>query len=83
MSEEHWTDKMYDEVFEATCAEIMHRRQQRPDFTISDLEALLEAAYVAEGNDQDGRGHIWHIRQSASIAACEHCLAEWRKELES
>ncbi len=74
---------MYDEVFEVTCAEIAHRRAHQAGFTIATLEGMLETAYVAEGNDQDGRGHIWHLRQSATIAACEHCLAEWKKELDA
>jgi hypothetical protein len=83
MSEQHWTDEMYDEVFEATCVEIAHRRRHAAGFSIKDLEAMLETAYTAQGNDWDGHGHIWHVRQAASIAACEHCLAEWRKELDS
>ncbi|MFW6149183.1 MAG: hypothetical protein ACOC6D_04935 [Atribacterota bacterium] len=40
---------------------------------------MIELAYVRRGNDWVGRGLLKHIEESATIAAFEHMLVEWKK----
>ena len=76
----NWQQRRYEEVFEEACARLALRRQADPAFTLQELEGLLTTAYVAEGNDWIGRGTVHEITQSATIAAYEHTLAEWRAQ---
>ena len=75
---DHWRGRKYAEVFEDVCARIQHRRETEPDFGIGDLEGLLQSAYVNAGNDWVGKGPVQETIESATIAAYEHLLAEWR-----
>ncbi|MBT3279602.1 MAG: hypothetical protein HN909_09220 [Phycisphaerales bacterium] len=70
----------YDRVFDTTCASIESRRHDEASFRIHDLEKLLESQYVAEGLKWTGRNSPQEIRRTATIAAYEHVLAEWRAE---
>ena len=81
MSRTTWKNRKYDEVFESTYAYVAMRRQTDPHFTIETLERLLETQYTYQGQGWDGMGEMGHIVTSATVAAYEHMLAEWRKEL--
>jgi hypothetical protein len=72
-----WRDKLYEEVFEATCAQIEQRRTHDKAFGPADLRGLLETEYVALGNNWVGRGEVDEITRAATIAAYEHLLATW------
>jgi hypothetical protein len=74
-----WEQRVYDEVFDTLCRQIEKQRQEDPRFSLDDLEGLLESQYIYQGNDWVGRGRLADLRTSATIAAYEHCLAEWRK----
>jgi len=76
-----WKNQKYDEVFESTCAYVATRRQTDPHFTIETLQGLLQTQYTYQGQGWDGMGEMGHIVTSATVAAYEHMLAEWRKEL--
>jgi hypothetical protein len=76
-----WKSQKYDEVFERTCAYVAMRRQTDPGFPIEMLEGLLETQYTYQGQGWDGMGEMGHIITSATIAAYEHMLVEWRQEL--
>jgi hypothetical protein len=70
-----WQDEQYRQVFEETCGHLESAlREDR--LTRDELERLLEAAYVDQGNDWLGRGSFYDIVQAATIAAYEHVLAE-------
>jgi hypothetical protein len=75
-----WQARKYHITFEKVCHFVAYQRQVNPKFGIEDVEHLLENAYTREGNDWAGRGLVGHIVNSATIAAYEHVLAEWRKE---
>jgi len=77
---QNWPQRRYEAAFEETCTRLAIRRKTDPTFTIEELEGLLHTAYVAEGNNWTGRGAVHEITQSATIAAYEHTLAEWRAE---
>jgi hypothetical protein len=80
LSVENWRKKKYDEVFEQTCLRLDLQRRTDAHFTAERLEGLLRSAYVDQGNDWVGRGGLHEIVQSATIAAYEHMLAEWRND---
>ena len=81
MSRTTWKDQKYDEVFEGTCAYVTLRRQTDPNFTIEMLDGLLETQYTYQGQGWSGTGEMGHVVTSATVAAYEHMLVEWRKEL--
>jgi len=76
-------DRIYEEAFEAALRMIEKRRRVEPDFSILDLERLLQTEYVVEGNDQFARGEVFEIELAATIAAHEVALEKWRQEVQS
>jgi hypothetical protein len=75
-------ERKYIQVFEDVCHFVVRQKCVNPNFNIGDLERLLDTAYTRAGNDWVGRGAVADIVNAATIAAYEHTLAEWRKELE-
>jgi len=73
-------EKEYQKIFEAAVKMIEERRKIDPSFSIKDLERLLRTEYEVEGNDQFGRGRVFELELSATIAAHEFVLAKWKKE---
>ncbi len=70
-----WREETCQQIFDETCRSLeAGLRDNR--LTRADLERLLEAIYVDQGNDWLGRGALQDITQSATIAAYEHVLAE-------
>jgi hypothetical protein len=78
-----WQQEKFDEIFDNVYATTKYRRHIDPGFSIKDLERLLAALYVNDGNDQGGRGKVGDIISAATIAAHEQVLAEWKNDLES
>ena len=76
-----WQQEKFDEIFENVYATTKYRRHLDQNFTIKDLQRLLETLYVSDGNDQGGRGKVGDIISAATIAAHEQVLAEWKKDL--
>ena len=83
MSIRDWEQRKYRRVFEETCMQLETRRATDPTFTIEFTEGLLKTAYIDHGNDWVGRGAVGNIAQTATIAAYEHVLAEWRSQAAS
>ena len=80
-TEYDWNEQNYDETFEKACIYVDNRRKTDKDFSIKTLEDMLETMYVRRGNDWVGKGPLKNIEDSATIAAFEHKLAEWKKEI--
>jgi hypothetical protein len=76
-----WEERKYREVYDTVYATTRYRITVDPNFTIQDLERLLATLYVNEGNDQLGRGVVGDIVSSATIAAHQQVLLEWKREL--
>jgi SAM-dependent methyltransferase len=74
-----WRHQVYQSTFDMTLSALEDRREKDTKFNIQQMEALLETEYINQGNDWDGRGELFHLKQDATIAAYEHFLAEWRK----
>lgn len=71
----------YDIIFENAYNDFITTMKDDPNYTIENLEALLDSLYVVQGNDQLGRGSRHDISINATISAAETVLYEWRKEL--
>ncbi|MBL8967717.1 MAG: hypothetical protein JNG85_11970 [Spirochaetaceae bacterium] len=78
-----WRDEKHDEVFGSTLTGLERRRKSDPSFRLADAEGTLAHLYVQDGNDQGGRGELQDIVLGAMIAAHEHFIAEWKRELEA
>ncbi|MDR0785617.1 MAG: hypothetical protein LBE74_07035 [Treponema sp.] len=77
-----WRDEKYDEVFEQELRGL-ERRRANTGCTIEDIEGLLESLYRLDGDNWLGRGEVQDIATSATIAAHERFIAEWKTELRS
>ena len=80
MDSRQWREQVYQEAFEAVCADLQRRRATDEAFTTERLQGLLDSLYVSQGNDWTGKGLVQYLRLSATVAAHEHVLAEWRQE---
>ncbi len=69
--------KIYDETFEAVYNELLNRKKTDKDFTVSDIEGLLDSYYANEGNNWVGQSEVRLTKQSATVAAYEKILFEW------
>lgn len=75
-----WEDAKYQHVFEEELRGLERRRANDPSCTIQDVEGILKNLYIMDGNDLEGRGPVLDVSLSATIAAYEHCISEWKKE---
>lgn len=73
-------DKKYDEIFNSIYKSLSEQKENDPSYTIEHLENFLESLYFNEGNNWAGRGVEKDVSDSATIAACEVLLCEWREE---
>jgi len=76
-----WRDAAYNSKFENTVKFIQNMKNTDPTFTIKELEGMLQSEYDREGLAWDGRGEVVEIAIQATIAAMQHELVIWRKEL--
>lgn len=76
-----WQERKYDEIFKKTCQFVENRKRNDENFSIKDLEEMIKLSYIRRGNDWVGKGPLKYIEDSAIIAAFEHKLAEWKKDM--
>ena len=81
MSSVDWKNIKYTETFETELCGLERRTKKDPGCTPEDIEGLLNALYSMQGSEQGGRGELQDTILSATIAAHEHFIAEWRAEL--
>ncbi|MDR0411791.1 MAG: hypothetical protein LBH75_07465 [Treponema sp.] len=77
-----WRDEKYDAVFEQELRGL-ERRRAHTGCTVEDIEGLLESLYRLDGDNWIGRGQVQDIATSATIAAHERFIADWKTELRS
>jgi len=75
-----WKDVKYSEIFEQELRGLERRRNADPQCTAEDIEKVLENLYIMDGADWYGRGDLQDTILSATIAAYEHFIAEWKKQ---
>ncbi|MCL2609802.1 MAG: hypothetical protein FWD94_07875 [Treponema sp.] len=77
-----WREIKYQETFEAEFQWLEHRRAKDPSCTVEDIEATLRNLFLLQGDGHDGRGDVQETSLSASIAAYELFISNWRAEME-
>ncbi|EPF27836.1 hypothetical protein C5N99_11590 [Treponema medium] len=75
-----WEDKKYQEVFDDETRLLVRRRAADESCTIDDIQGILDSLYVLDGNNAEGRSSVQQIVLSATIAAYEAFIHQWRKE---
>ncbi len=83
MSSTDWQDEKQQEVFEGTLKGLEARKRKDPKFTLETAQAELNHFYIQDGNNWLGRGELGDIVISATIAAYEHFISEWRSQSDS
>ena len=77
---EEWREVKYREIFEAEVRGLERRRHADPLCKVEDLEGILKSLYALDGADQDHRGELQDTIMSATVAAYEMFVAQWRAE---
>ncbi|MCL2441109.1 MAG: hypothetical protein FWD14_05165 [Treponema sp.] len=77
---DEWREIKYKEVFDQEIRGLNRRRQSDTGCKTEDLEGILSNLYILEGADHDGRGTLQDTILSATIAAYEHFIHQWRLE---
>ncbi len=75
-----WREQKYAEVFEGSLRALAARRELEPGFGFGDAQGILDHLYISEGNDWIGRGELGDIVMSATVAAYEYFISEWKRE---
>lgn len=75
-----WETEKFNEAFDDEMRLLTRRRLNDKDCTIDDLEGILNALYVLDGNNIDGRSRVQEISLSASIMAYETFIERWKNE---
>lgn len=73
-------ERKYKETFDEEMRMLERRRAHDATLTVEQLEQTLQALYVLEGNDWEGRGALLDQMIAAQIAAHEIFIANWKKE---
>ena len=73
-------DKKYNEIFDSIYNSLCEQKENYPSYKIEHLEKFLESLYFNDGNNWAGCGDKKDISDSASIAACELLVCEWKEE---
>lgn len=75
-----WEIKKFNELFDDEIRVLTRRRKNSKDCSIEDLQGTLDALYILEGNNIGGRSKVHEIALSASIAAYEKFIEDWKNE---
>ncbi|MDR2500583.1 MAG: hypothetical protein LBD37_05825 [Treponema sp.] len=75
-----WRNVTYEETLEEELRAISRRREADRSCTVADLEGVLANLYQVEGADWGGRGEVQEAALSATIAAYELAIAQWKAE---
>jgi hypothetical protein len=75
-----WRELKYEETLQDELRGLARRREADPGCTAGDLEGTLRHLYHMDGADWLGRGEVQDIILSATIAAYELFISEWKVE---
>lgn len=75
-----WETEKFNEVFDDEIRVLNRRKAHDKACSIDDLAGTLQALYILEGNNIEGRSRVQEIALSASIAAYEKFIEEWKNE---
>lgn len=66
----------YNDVFNKVYKSMKESVEKDREYGINEVKSLLESLYKCGGHDWLGRGKVYEITNSATIAACEAILSE-------
>jgi len=75
-----WMDDAYKDAFETEVRGLERRCANDPSCTLDQLKGTLKNLYVFQGNNWDGRGQVYELGLSATIAAYEFFISELEKK---
>jgi hypothetical protein len=76
-----WQDIKYKKTFDDETRGLERRLKADPNCKIEDLQGILKSLYVMDGQDHDGRGTLQDIVMTATIAAYERFIANWKAKI--
>jgi hypothetical protein len=76
-----WVDEKYQRIYDDEVRGLERRRQNDPECTIDSITGTLRHLYKWDGTDM-GRGPVQDVFMTATIAAHEYFINEWKKELQ-
>ena len=76
-----WEEKKYQEVFDDETRLLTRRRASESSCTIEDIQGILDSLYILDGNNAGGRSSVQQLEISATIAAYEAFIHQWKKDL--
>jgi hypothetical protein len=79
-SSKDWREEKYDETLREELRGLKRRKEADSNCTVEDLEGTLRHLYHMEGADWLGRGEVQGITLSATIAAYELFISDWKAE---
>ncbi|MDR0378117.1 MAG: hypothetical protein LBH70_10025 [Spirochaetaceae bacterium] len=79
-SSKDWREAKYEETLHEELRGLKRRREADPDCTVEDLEGTLRHLYHMDGADWLGRGEVQDITLTATIAAYERFIWDWKAE---
>ncbi len=74
-----WEQIKYAEVLEEELRGLERRIQNDSSCTLESVQGILSNLYIHEGNNWEGRGRLQDVVLSATIAAYEQFIAEWKQ----
>lgn len=78
-----WRETTYNNMFKSTTNYVNNLRATDKKFTLADLEAMLQSEYDRQGQAWDGRGEVVELSIEATIAAMQHEISRWKKDLKA
>jgi hypothetical protein len=76
--DESWMEDLYHEIFRSRLEYLGKRRLSDSSFSRSDMEKILSDEYQKQDLAWAGKSPVQEITDSATIAAYEHFLAQWK-----
>ncbi len=75
-----WEDEKFKEVFDDEIRVLNRRILNDKNCTLEDIQGTLDSLYILEGNNMSGRSKVNEISLSASIAAYEQFIDDWKNK---
>lgn len=71
--------QIFDEIYDIVYYNTMKLKEKDPDFTPEKLESLIDTESNRQGNNWHVGGSVNEISITATIAAYQTVLSEWRE----
>lgn len=76
-----WEEQKYQSVFDDELRLLYRRRSFDKNCSLDDIQGMLDALYILDGNNAEGRSNVQQISLSATIAAYELFIDTWKEEI--